>query len=243
MSCSPEVEPFLEALWLDALADAEADPDRYHLLAVPGAAVSGHIKAATYPPGRMLIDDPEDIIRGSTLAEANLAEHQYKHRIAIFEDIDEDDPVAVGIAAGKLRHEIRHGEQRERCGQVLFDLDDMLYDLILAKVGGLPGSALWYQLKPIEADANAASARFLRRSHPEVIEEILVSDDAPLARSKTAPGALDHLPAKTVAAMFGLQEVAHDPATWGGSPIPFENRLRAVDPRAARLWADLSAAG
>jgi hypothetical protein len=80
------------------------------------------------------------------------------------------------------------------------------------KVGGLPNSAVLYHLEPIEMDANAASALFVRCSYPETLAALLASEDAVLARSNTPPGDLRDLPAKTVAFMFVLREIAEDPA-------------------------------
>jgi hypothetical protein len=45
-----------------------------------GAAVRGFNRAASYPPGISLVDDPDDIIRGEALDEANRPEHRDKHR-------------------------------------------------------------------------------------------------------------------------------------------------------------------
>ncbi|HEX3804854.1 MAG TPA: hypothetical protein VHV75_18660 [Solirubrobacteraceae bacterium] len=225
----------MEGAWNAALSDSNLPASSVHLLLVPGSAVQDHNKAACYPPGKELIEEAGDLVSGSVLAEANSPEHIDQHRIAIYEDVDEADPVAFAILAGTLRHELRHAEQRVACGGVLFALDELAEQLVLWKVGGLPGGALLYQSKPIELDANAASARFLHRHFSDVVEKILEGPDAALARPNTPPGDLSDLSAKTVAFMFCLREVAEEPARFP-SGLPFSARLRLIGPEWAELW-------
>jgi hypothetical protein len=117
MSASPHTEPFLEQAWGLVLARAGVNPERFDLLPVPGAAVAGYNQAAAYPPGETLVDNSEDLLRGELLREANSPEHRAKHRIAIYEDVDPEDAEAMAVLLGKLRHEVRHAEQRDACGQ------------------------------------------------------------------------------------------------------------------------------
>ena len=116
----------------------------------------------------------------------------------------------------------------------------MLDHIFCLKVRQLTNGSIWYQFKPIEADANAASALFLRRHYPGALDAILDTADAPLARSNTGPGDLRDLPAKTVGVMFNLREVAESPESWDGLPIRFVDRLRDESPEAARIWETLS---
>jgi hypothetical protein len=234
MTASAETEPFALDVWNEAVLASGLDPLRVHLLPVPGAAVADHNKAACYPPHIDLIDEPHDLLRGAMLTEANLSEHRDKHRIAIYEDVDADNPQAVAIMAATLRHELRHVEQRERWSGDLFALDELAGQLVTWKVGGLPKGAPLYHLKPIELDANAASALFLREHYPDQLQAILESEDGVLARSNTPPGSLDDLPAKTVCFMFSLREVAENPIR--SDCLSFRDRLRLIDPRWARLW-------
>jgi hypothetical protein len=241
MSASPETESSMLAAWEAAVSDSELQPSDVHLLPVPGAAVSGFNKAACYPPGIELVDEEYDLLHGSMLAEANMPEHIDRFRVAIYEDVDPDDPVAIAIMAGTLRHELRHAEQRAACGDALFDLDELAEQLVGWKIGGLPRAAALYHLKPIELDANAASAVFLRTYYPSHVASVLESDDSVLARSNTPPGPLVELAAKTVAFMFCLREVAEDP-TRSPSGLSFRNRLRIVGQEWAQLWDHMSAA-
>lgn len=235
MSVSPGTEWFMEQAWNRVIASTRMDPSQLHLLPISGAAVVGHNQAACYPPSCVLLDEPDDLLRGAILVEANLPCHRDKHRIAIYEDVDPADSTAVAIMAAKLRHEVRHA-----CGQHLFDLDDLAQCLASWKVGDLPGGAALYHHKPIELDANAASASFLRQHYPDEVGAILDGGDGVLARSKTPPGDLLDLPAKTVAFMFGLREVAEDP-TRSSSGLTFANRLGQIHPRCRTLWEALVA--
>ena len=67
-----------------------------------------------------------DLIRGPALEEASSAAMINKQRIAIYADFDEADPLEPAIVGGKLRHELRHAEQRlSPCGPELFDLVEL----------------------------------------------------------------------------------------------------------------------
>jgi len=179
----------MEAIWDQVVRASGVDASHVHLLPIPGAAVRGFNQAACYPPGEFLVGDPEDLVRGEMLVEANLDEHREKHRIAIYEDVDPEDPVAIAVLAAKLRHELRHAEQRETCGEELFALDELAGMLVSWKAGGLPRSTGLYHLKPIEMDANAASAVFLQATYAGEVDEMLTptmgSSRAPTRRQAT----------------------------------------------------------
>ncbi len=184
-------------------------------------------------------DEPGDVIRGPALEEANFPEIINKQRIAIYSDFDEDDPVELAILGGKLRHEIRHAEQRlSTCGGELFALVELAEEIARVKVGGLPKGARIYNLMPVELDANAAAACFLRAHHGTVVDDILRGEDAALARSNTPPEAIADLPAKTVAFMFIFREIAEDPAHFAN--ISFEDRLARISSQAAAHWRALA---
>jgi hypothetical protein len=178
MSVSPTTEAFMADAWNAALNHANVPADEFHLLPVPGAPAPGGNKAACYPPRRRLWDEEDDLLRGPILDEANLPEHRNKHRVAIYADVNPADPVALAILGATLRHEIRHGEQRIACGQSLFELTELLDYLLDWKLRDLRGG-VFYQFKPVELDANAAAASFLRASFPGEIEGVLDTDDAP----------------------------------------------------------------
>jgi hypothetical protein len=93
-----------------------------------------------------------------------------------------------------------------------------------------------YHLKPVEADANAASAELLRAEG--VQDLVLTSSDAVLARSNTPPGDLADLPSKTVAFMFTLREVA-DQVARQAQASRFADLLAAIDPHYGAQWVAL----
>jgi hypothetical protein len=93
-----------------------------------------------------------------------------------------------------------------------------------------------YHLKPVESDANAASGELL---HAEGVQElVLASPDAVLGRSNTPPGDLADLPAKSVAFMFTLREVA-DRVARDAHAGHFVELLAAIDPRYGAQWEAL----
>lgn len=242
MTISDEITPPIAEQWRLAVAHAGVDEADVHLLSITGRAGPDAPKAATYPAGNPLVEESDDLIRGPALVEANTAEVINKHRVAIYADFDEGDPVELAIVGGKLRHELRHVEQRmSAASSDLFALDELADQIAKWKAGGLAGSSVLYNLKPIEIDANAASAKFLREYHAAVIADILQGEDASLARSNTPPGSLEDLPAKTVAFMFLFREIAEDPAR-ALDGMTFESRLSLLSPLAAAQWRALAGA-
>lgn len=239
MTVSPEVSPVVATQWQLGLAEAGIGEADAHLLAVDGRAPDDEPKAACYPAGRVLVDEPGDMLRGPALEEANSSTVINKQRIAVYADFDEDDPLELAMLGGKLRHELRHAEQRlHPVGPELFSLAELADEIARVKVGGLPKGALLYNLMPIELDANAAAARFLRTHHGALVADILRGDDAVLARSNTPPEAIADLPAKTVAFMFIFREIAEDPTHFAN--ISFEHRLGRISVEAASCWQALT---
>lgn len=240
MTISPEVTPAVATQWQLALAEAGIGEADVHLLTVDGRAPADEPKAASYPAGRVLVEEPGDMICGPGLEEANSPEVINKQRIAVYAEFNETDPLELAILGGKLRHELRHAEQRlHPCGPELFSLVELADEIARVRVGGLPNGARIYNLMPIELDANAAAARFLRAHHGALVAEILRGDDAALARSNTPPGAIADLPAKTVAFMFIFREIAEDPAHFAN--ISFNRRLGQISAEAASRWQALTA--
>jgi hypothetical protein len=225
----------LQRAWDEALQSSLLDGSQVHVFPVPVAAAFHEQTAICYAPDIELVDEAPHLLCGATLIEANSPEHKHKHRIAIEVNIDDDDPLATAIVAGKLRHELRHVEQRLVCGEQQGQLGALAHQLVEWKVGGLPESGTLYNLMPEELDANAASATFLRERFLPQVEALLHSDHAVLALSRTAPGRLVHLPAKTVCFIFELREVAE---VCGRSPsgLSIRDRLGRIDPQWADVW-------
>jgi hypothetical protein len=241
MPVSENAEQFLLDAWNVALDHSGFGDADFYVLSCPGRAVDGYAKAANYEPGVGLEED--DLLAGALLTEANDPEHIAKHRIAILEDIDDEDPVQVAVLTAKLRHEIEHARQRMACGGVLFAVDELAEQVLSWKAGGLPGSRVLYNLKPIEQDANAAAAMLLKDLFDaQIVAEILNSDEAVLARSLTPPGDPDSLLTRTVCFMYLFAEIAEDPAR-SPNGIPFDRRIDTISTEAGELWRSLQSSG
>ncbi len=133
MAVSENADPPLVDAWRVALAHAGLDENDFYVLACPGTVVEGYAKAASYEPG--VEQDEDDLLTGEVLAEANDPEHRMKHRVAVFDDVDWDDPVKVAVLTATLRHEIEHARQRVACGGVLFAVNQYADDAISFKAG------------------------------------------------------------------------------------------------------------
>lgn len=237
MAESRSADPFLINAFEVALDDAGVDGREFHLVACPGTAVSS-ARAAWYPPNERLKED--DLLVAPILAHANSPDVITRHRIAVFEDVDEDDPIAIAILTAKLRHEIEHARQYMACGHPMRELDAITNTVLGWKAGGLDGSGVFYNLKPNELDANAAAAMLLRSRYPEYVAPVLETDDAALARSLTPPSEPGTLIARTVCFLFLFAETAEDPAREGS--LSFDRRLELAAPGAGVLWQKLKVA-
>ncbi len=233
------MESLLRDTWLQALDHSGLSGDDFYLLACPGTAVDGYAKGATYPPGIELVED--EFLTGGVLVDANKDEHRAKHRIAVFEDVDAEDPVAMAILAGTLRHEIEHARQRMVCGGALFDVDECADVAIGLKAGDLPESLHLYRLKPIEQDANAAAAMLLRNHFSGLVEAVLESTDAALVQSHAPPGRPESLLARTVCFIFLFAGVVEKHSRIPNG-VSFDRRLDALSTDAGDLWRHLQQA-
>jgi hypothetical protein len=84
-----------------------------------------------------------------------------------------------GIAA-LLRHELEHAMQYDAdVGQRLHRLYVLAVEVICERVGGLPGGGFLYQLIPVELDANAAAATYVRGRFGEARISMLLAADHP----------------------------------------------------------------
>jgi len=164
------------------------------------------------------------------------------HRIAFFQDFDANDgrleASRVAVAGALLRHELEHARQYDAVGSDTFDIDDQFLDhAIRQRVGGLPSGTDLYNFKPMELDANAAAAMYLRDHHPEHLDAILKGPHASLARSLTPPETPETLLERTVACLFLFRDICDRNAAKSG--IEFWKHLKVYDSRAAELWRAL----
>lgn len=112
------------------------------------------------------------------------------YRIVVFRERTLEGVTAL------IRHELEHARQRDVHGQRLTELYGIAENMLLERVGGLPGSAFLYQVIPVEMDANASSALFVRNYfRPDRIDTLLRAGDrdGPAIRSLVGPPSIDTL--------------------------------------------------
>jgi hypothetical protein len=238
MPVSPGVESFIERQWKVALRHAEETGEDTYLLACPGAAVEGCPLAVSYSADRML--EPDCFLEGDVLAEANLTHVRSKHRIAVFEDMDEGDPTAMAVLLGLLRHELEHVRQRKRHGQALFDLDELAGQLVEDREKREGNSPTWYRRKPIERSANAAAARLLTESCPEQLVLLANALYAPLTELDEQAPRIEGLPYETVRFIHELAASADACLTFEDG-LSWEGRLEERWTGAGAWWAKIGA--
>ncbi len=185
------VQPaWVDDLWLAALADTGIDAEDALLLTIPGEQSKNGYSGKTWSRGS-LIDELEDCeALGERLAAANSDEGRAVRRVALW--IDQSSEGAAAI----LRHELEHAVQLDLDGQALQDLHDRALDVLIRLAGGLAGSGSLYNVIPMEADANAAAATFVRsRFGHERIDSLLQVGDkhAALFRLREGPKPVDSL--------------------------------------------------
>jgi hypothetical protein len=233
---SSGVEPFIEQQWDAALRHAgEAGEDTY-LLACPGAAVKGCPSAVSYPVDVPL--EADAFLQGELLAEANLTHIRSKHRVAVFEDVDEDDPTAMAVLLGLLRHEVEHVRQRKCHGQELFELDNLAQALVDDREKHEGNAPIWYRRKPIERAANTAAARLLTESCPEHLVVLANGPYAPLTQLDTQASRVENLPYETVRFMYGLVSSSDEPLIFDDG-LAWEERLEERWAGAGAWWAGM----
>jgi len=185
----------IEEVWLATLADAEVDPDDALLYLVDGENGStGHAARYLYQHRELHPEgEPEEIHQ--LLTEMNNDDCIDAHRVVVFKD-----RTIEGIAA-LIRHELEHGRQYNAFGQKLVELGGLAEHVICERVAGLVGGGFLYQTIPLEMDANAAAAAFVRqRFGPERIDALLAAGDKDGAafRSLVGPPPLETLPERMI---------------------------------------------
>lgn len=229
--------------WQRASAHAGFDDSEVRLWLCTGYDLDKERPGAVYYKPHLSIDD-DRFLTPAQKHEAESDTYSGRHRVAIFEDfrLTDDDlgDTLIPVLGAMLRHELEHARQQEQCGNDVLDIDDQFLDhAVRIKAGGLPGGTELYNLKPMEQDANAASAMYLREHHAEHVDRILEGPSAQLARSNTPPETLDTLLARTVANLFQYRDICNG-FTDG---IPFAKRLDVYDARAGYLWRQLDEEG
>lgn len=152
--------------------------------------------------------------------EANLEHVRERHRVVVFDDLDEDDPAATVVLLGLLRHELEHVRQRKHHGQALFDLDDLADALVDDREEREGNAPAWYRRKPIERAANAAAARLLIESGPEQLALLTDALYAPLTQLDEQAPRIESLPHETVRFMYELVSSSDEPLIFDDGSLP-----------------------
>jgi hypothetical protein len=179
-----------QTLWRAALAHAGVDPVEAMLLLFPGDTFANGDSAKLWHRGAVIADPDAVGTLGQQVDEANQAGNINRWRVGVrtgrpFESI-----------GGLLRHELEHSRQFDSLGSDLQCLHDRAVEVLNTFARGLPGGASLYNRIPMEADANAASAVFVRARFGEPHIEALVKgghEDAALFRATTPPQQIDTL--------------------------------------------------
>ncbi len=239
MGISPGVEAPLADAWRAAVEHSGLEEADLYLMCAPGAVVEGSPKAVSYEPG--LEQEEDEFLRDDLLEEANATNTRSLHRVVVYEDVEWDDPVKAAVLTATLRHELEHARQRSACGGELFAVDQYADDATRFKAAGMSGSSVFYNLKPTEQDANAAAAMLLRDLFgPTMVEAVLDSQDAVLARSHTPPGRLDTLLPRTVCFIYLFADIVEVESTRENG-VTFDERLDRVSRASGDLWRHLIA--
>jgi hypothetical protein len=190
-----ELPPEIGETRLAGLADAEIDPDEA-LLYVLGGEKGSNGYGARYLHRHLHIDpEGETVEIHPFLDEMNHEDCIDTYRTVVF-----TDRTIEGIAA-LIRHELEHARQREVHGQRVMELYGIAEHVIAERVGGLAGGGFLYQVIPVEMDANAAAAVFVRDQFDgDRIDELLrVGDkDSSAFRSLVGPPPIETLPERMI---------------------------------------------
>lgn len=232
----PLSNPSLHQEWEHALAHAGFAAEDFCVFEVEGERPENGRLAIWWRPWVDIEDN--ELLRGEQKDAAEADPCNRRHRVAIW-SVDPDDPLAAAIVGAKLRHELHHARQWLESGSAVFDLDPLVDEILSRKAGGLNGSGVFYNLKPIEQDANAAAAMFLREYHADLLDAALAdSEAAPLARSLTGPAPSPSLVARTVAFMFLFVDICDASEAEIG---PWGDYLELHVPGAGEIWSNLKA--
>ncbi|MCU1278915.1 MAG: hypothetical protein JWM53_2461 [bacterium] len=181
MSISEDAEDFVATEWHAAIKHAQVDESEFHLITCPGAPVHGEVKAVHFERGGRLDGDPSEggiVVQQAKLDEANADENLWRHRIAVYEDIDPEDDVELAYLAGLLRHEIEHGKQRMVAPEA-FGLYELTRDICgLAAAGDDELARQLFGRSPIEADANAAASAHIHERCPQAVAALAEGPDS-----------------------------------------------------------------
>ena len=162
----------VEELWQSALADAGIDADDAILITFDGQPPDGFPGAISWRRHSDIEDPAEMAAMGERLEDLNSDRVRQLRRVVAW-----TDRTTTGLAA-VLRHELEHTHQLELYDAELVDLHRDGVRLIGRHAGGITGNAVIYNQMPMEADANAAGARFARsRFGDDAVDRLVAGKD------------------------------------------------------------------
>ncbi len=191
----PTLDAEHEAIWLQALADAEVDSGSALLYPMDGLASAGGPSGQYFAPHIAVTAHPRIPEVESMLGNLNADETIGAIRILVWKDRSPE-----GFAA-LVRHELEHARQIAVNGLNLLQVREIIACVLAERIGGLHGGAFLNQATPDELDANAAAAMFVRRKFgDERIDELLKAgaDEGSAFHSVVAPPDPSTLPARMV---------------------------------------------
>ena len=171
-----------------AAQDAELDHDKILVLGCKGQKSSDGYLGMTYPRAVKFRAGESDMDLDSRLDVLNAPGQISGVRVAVCVGYPEE------IVAGLIRHEFEHARQFDAItGQPANALHDRAIQ-VLEPARGLPNAGQLYGQIPMQRDANAASALFLRtRYRPDRIDQLMERYPcmAGLMRRPSEPPTLD----------------------------------------------------
>lgn len=227
----------IDAEWPKAVASAGFRDDQVSLWQSE-ATPSDDVVARCFPPF-VFFDEPHGLT-AQQYAEATSEALEDRHRIVINLGHDYPDlsaPALQALVGGVLRHELEHARQVEVWGPDLYNLYAGFIHPAVARTLGLteyPGEIR--NAEPVEVDANAAAAVFLRELHPEQVTEIAESPEGQFADSTAGPQSRRTLVRRSMEFLFQYREAIEELCE--GS---VDAHLEPYCPEAAEVWRLLTA--
>lgn len=173
-------------------------------------------------------------------AEATSKALRDRHRIVMHLDYDYSNTLsqeaAQALVGAILRHELEHAKQQERWGPDLFNIYDQF---VLAAMGNFFGGSIpnaHINLVPVELDANAAAASYLRQHHPSHIAGIIQTNNGNTARIAKEPQSRDTLMGRMIAFLYVFREAIEEIS----EEVPVQTRLELYSEEAAETWSRLT---
>lgn len=235
----PDLSDQLGREWRAALEHARYGDEHVCLIIVDAERVKNANMAEHHPPGLEVMSTA--LLTGEWRTRANSRGCREQHRIAIWKP-DDDTSISNALFAAKVRHELEHVRQWDEAGKLAFDLSGPPDNVLWEVYRDQPGGSQYYNEKPIEADANAASGAFLRSRFPEDIQAAVFEHDDGRGyghHAEDSPGDPKTLVVRTLEFIKSYPEEARQRASIG---IPFGRFLELMHgPEAAAIWAELQA--